>query len=286
MSIIRAERLCFNYPDGTKTLQEINFSVKKGEFVGILGANGSGKTTLLKTLNGLLKPTQGNVYLWEESLKTMDKNKIFTRACMVFQDPDDQLFSPTVGQDIAFGPTNMGFSKEEARRRVRDSLSSVGMSEFEDRTIHSLSYGEKKRICLSGALAMGPEVIFLDEPTASLDPMGVSAIMHLLKKLNREGLTLVMATHSVDLVPLFLDRVVILNKGKIIREGPPQSAFSDPDMVRFAKLRLPQVGHLFEILKKEDKFEIGDLPLTIGEARRRILELSNNLRTSSVLGSK
>lgn len=273
MPIIKAEGICFNYPDGTNALKGIDFSVKKGEFVGILGANGSGKTTLLKILNGLLKPTSGNVYLAGESLKTMDRNKLFTKACTVFQDPDDQLFSPTVAQDIAFGPTNMGLSKQEVEGRVRDSLERVEMSEFGEKAIHNLSYGQKKRICLAGVLAMGPDVIFLDEPTASLDPMGVSVIMHLFKKLNRQGVTMVMASHSIDLVPLFLDRVIILSKGKIAGEGTPAKVFSDPDMVRAAKLRLPRLGHLFEILKKRDNCDVGKLPLTIGEARREILKM-------------
>lgn len=273
MPIIETKDVCFSYPDGSNALDGINFSVKKGEFVGILGANGSGKTTLLRILNALLKPTRGDVYLGEENLKSMDRNRIFAKACTVFQDPDDQLFSPTVAEDIAFGPANMGLSKNEVNRRVDEALASVEMSEFKNKPIHNLSYGQKKRICLAGVLAMGPEIIFLDEPTASLDPMGVSVIMHLLKKLNKQGVTMVMATHCVDLVPLFLDRVVIINKGKIIKEGMPAEVFSDPEAIRFAKLRLPQIGHLFEILKKKDKLAIDNLPLTIGEARQQILEL-------------
>lgn len=272
--MIKAEDLNFYYPNGTLALAGINFQAKKGEFVGILGANGSGKTTLLRILNGLLKPGQGNVYLKAENLKSIERNKLFMSACTVFQDPDDQLFSPTVSQDIAFGPTNMGLSKAEVNQRVAQALAAVEMSEFGGKAIHHLSYGQKKRICLAGVLAMGPEVIFLDEPTASLDPMGVSVIMRLLEKLNRNGVTLVMATHSVDLVPLFLDRAVILDKGKIVKEGLPPEVFSDPELVRRAKLRLPQVGHLFEILKKRDGFPIEDLPLTIGEARRVINEFN------------
>ncbi len=273
MPVIETKDVCFSYPDATKVLEGINFSAGKGEFVGILGANGSGKTTLLKILNGLLKPKKGDVYLTGRSLKSMDKNRLFTKACTVFQDPDDQLFSPTVKEDIAFGPINMGLSEEEVKTRVFNALRAVEMLEFQEKAIHNLSYGQKKRICLAGVLAMGPEVIFLDEPTACLDPMGVSVIMHLLKKLNKEGVTMVMATHCVDLVPLFLDRVIILNKGIIIKEGLPEKVFSDPQAIRFAKLRLPQIGHLFEILKKKDKFEINNLPLTIGEARQQIMEL-------------
>ena len=274
MAIIKTEDVYFRYPDGTNALEEINFSVQKGEFVGILGANGSGKTTLLRVLNGLLKPSQGNVYLEGENIKSIDRNRLFTKACTVFQNPDDQLFSPTVSQDIAFGPTNMGLSKEEVETRACDSLALVEMPEFGGKAIHNLSYGQKKRVCLAGVLAMRPEVIFLDEPTAALDPMGVSTIMHLLKKLNKDGVTMVMATHFVDLAPLFLDRVVILSKGKIIKEGLPEKVFSDPEMIRLAKLRLPQVGHLFEILKKKDGLDIKELPLTIGEAREELRRLN------------
>jgi len=274
MSIIKTEDVYFSYPDGTKALDGINFSANAGEFVGILGANGSGKTTLLRVLNGLLKPTQGNVYLVDESLRSIDRNKLFTKACTVFQDPDDQLFSPTVSQDIAFGPTNMGLSKEEVKKRVYNALACVEMSGFGEKAIHNLSYGQKKRICLAGVLAMGPEVMLLDEPTSSLDPMGVSAIMRLLRKLNKEnGITMVMATHSVDLVPLFIDRVIILNKGKIILDGKPENVFSHAEVIRDAKLRLPRIGHLFEILRKKDGVMFNGLPLTIGEAREVIKSL-------------
>lgn len=273
MPVIETKNISFTYPDGTSVLKGIDFSAMEGEFVGILGGNGSGKTTLLRLLNGLLKPSEGDVCLAGENLRAINRNKLFTKACTVFQDPDDQLFAPTVSQDIAFGPANMGFSKDEVEKRVSDSLALVEMSEFKNKAIHNLSYGQKKRICLAGVLAMGPDVIFLDEPTAALDPMGVSVIMHLLKKLNKEGVTMVMATHSVDLVPLFLDRVIILSGGRIVKEGTPKNVFSEPETVRGAKLRMPQVGHLFEILKKKDGYDVGYLPLTIGEARREIKNL-------------
>lgn len=274
MSIIEAKNIYFTYVDGTCALSGIDFNVEKGEFIGILGANGSGKTTLLRILNGLLKTSSGDVYLDGEDIKSINRDILFRRVCTMFQDPDDQLFSSTVIEDISFGPINMGFTKEEIEKRVKYSLSSVNMLEFADKTISSLSYGQKKRVCLAGVLAMAPEIILLDEPTSSLDPMGVSSIMNLLKKLNVEKkITFVMATHAVDLVPLFIDRVFILSKGRIIREGLPEKVFSDPEVIRSAKLRLPQIGHLFEILKKKDNLPIDNFPLTIGEARREIVKL-------------
>lgn len=267
MNLLEAKNVSFSYPDGTGALAGINFHARKGEFIGILGGNGCGKTTFLKILNGLLKPTTGDVYLEETNFKSLEKNKLFSRVCTLFQNPDDQLFSPTVIEDIAFGPKNMQLSKQEVEERIHRALENVGMTAFAHKSIHALSYGQKKRVCLAGVLAMGPEVILLDEPTASLDPMGVSAIMHLLRDLNREhGMTLVMSTHSVDLVPLFIDRAVILNQGKVVKEGSPQEVFADTETLRSAHLRLTQIGHLFEIMKKKNLLDTGRIPLTIGEA--------------------
>ncbi|MDP3731976.1 MAG: ATP-binding cassette domain-containing protein [Candidatus Omnitrophota bacterium] len=271
MNIMETKNLYFTYPDGTPALQNINLLAKRGEFLGILGSNGSGKTTLLKILNGLLKATKGEVFLGGENIKSIPKDSLFRKVCTCFQNPDDQLFSSTVGEDIAFGPANMGLDKKEIKRRIDYALNAVEMPEFFDRPIHNLSFGEKKRICLAGVLAMGPEVMLLDESTSCLDPMGVNSIMQLLKKLNKEkGITMVMATHSVDLVPLFIDRVVILNKGRIILDGKPEEVFSEAQIIRDAKLRLPRIGHLFEILSKKDGFNFSGLPLTIGEAREEI----------------
>ncbi len=272
--MIEAKNVEFRYPDGTRALDGITFSAGRGEFIGILGGNGCGKTTLLKVLNGLLKPIRGEICLDHENIRSMSRDRLFTRVCTMFQNPDDQLFSPTVREDIAFGPKNMNLAKDEVDRRVSSALSSVGMAESADKPINALSYGQKKRACLAGVLAMRPEVILLDEPTASLDPMGTSSIMHLLKDLNTKGgVTMVMTTHSVDLVPLFIDRAIILNRGRIVKEGSPAEVFADAPALRAANLRLTQIGHLFEILKKKDFIDIENAPLTIGEARREIKEL-------------
>ena len=270
-NLIDVKGLCFSYPDGTNALEDINLGVQKGEFAGILGANGSGKTTLLRLLNGLLKPTKGNIYLEQKDIRSIARDQLFSRVCTCFQNPDHQLFAPTVDQDIAFGPTNMGLARDEVQQRVNNSLAAVGMPEFAHRPINALSFGQKKRICLAGVLAMGPEAILLDEPTSSLDPMGVSTIMQLLRDLNREkGVTMIMSTHSVDLVPLFIDRVIILNKGRVVSAGLPKEVFSEPEIIRLAKLRLPHIGQLFEILKNKDGLNIEQIPLTVGEAREEL----------------
>ena len=274
MNILEARDICFSYPDGTSALNGINFHAGRGEFIGILGGNGSGKTTLLKILNSLLKPTGGDVYLEGDNLKSIARDRILSRVCTMFQNPDDQLFSPTLREDIAFGPRNMGLADNEVAERVEHALGAVGLSEQIDKAINALSYGQKKRACLAGVLAMDPKAILLDEPTASLDPMGTSSIMHLLKDLNvKKGVTMIMTTHSVDLVPLFIDRAVVLNLGKVVKDGSPREVFNDTRTLRAANLRLTQIGHLFEILKKKDFVGIENVPLTIGEARREIKEL-------------
>lgn len=276
MKAIEAKEVCFSYPDGAAVLKGINISIPKGEFAGVLGGNGSGKTTLLRLLNGLLKPAQGDILIEGKNIKSINRDALFTKVCTMFQNPEDQLFSSTVSQDIAFGPTNMGLSREVVSQRVRSALEAVEMSDCAQRPIHALSFGQKKRVCLAGVLAMDPEIILLDEPTSCLDPAGVSSIMQLLKNLNkRKGITFVMSTHSVDLVPVFIDRVIVLNKGIVVHDGPPQAVFSDSDKLKSAKLRLPHIGHLFEVLKNEDGYDITHLPLTVGEAREEINRMRN-----------
>ena len=262
----------FTYADGTQALHDIRLEVRKGEFAGILGSNGSGKTTLLKVMDGLVKEFKGEVLLDNRDVRKLSPKEIYLKVGLVFQNPDDQLFAPTVFEDVAFGPLNMGLSQEEVARRVNSALTAVEMDGFAGKSIHNLSFGQKKRICIAGLLAMGHELLLLDEPTAGLDPMGEYKMMALLTKLNlEEGVTVVMATHSVDLVPLFLDRLYILSKGRIVRSGSPSEVFTAPDDMAQVKLRLPQIAELIYRLKHEDGVAFDKIPLTVGEARREIL---------------
>lgn len=263
----------YTYADGTKALADIRLDVKQGEFVGILGSNGSGKTTLLKIMDGLFKDFKGKVLLDGTDIKKLSPKDIYRKVGLVFQNPDDQLFAPTVYEDVAFGPLNMGFSDAEVARKVEAALKDVEMEDYAKKSIHHLSFGQKKRICIAGLLAMGHEILLMDEPTAGLDPMGEYKMMSLLTRLNRDkGVTIVMATHSVDLVPLFLSRLYIVSKGHIVRGGVPEEVFTAPDEMSKVKLRLPQIAELIYRLKHEDKMNFDKIPLTIGEARREILK--------------
>ena len=271
------KNVSYKYPDGTHALSDISLEVKKGEFIGLLGANGSGKTTLLRAMDKLLKGVEGSVYLGGADIRTLSPKEIYKKVGLVFQNPDDQLFAPTLFEDVAFGPTNMGFAPNEVNERVMSALNEVELKGLEKKSVHNLSFGQRKRACIAGLLAMGHEMLLLDEPTAGLDPMGEYRMMKLLQKLNKEnGVTIVMATHSVDLVPVFLDRLYILSKGRISRGGTPEEVFNAPEDMANIKLRLPHIAELLYKLKHEDKIHFDRIPLTIGEARREILKRMQN----------
>ncbi|MBI5195028.1 MAG: ATP-binding cassette domain-containing protein [Nitrospirae bacterium] len=276
-AVLSVKDVFYRYADGTQALSGINLNIHRGEFVGFLGANGSGKTTLLRVMDGLMKNFEGSVQLDGVEIKNLTSKEIYREVGLVFQNPDDQLFAPTLFEDVAFGPLNMGFNFKEVEQRVMAALEEVELTGLERKSVHNLSFGQRKRACIAGLLAMGHEILLLDEPTAGLDPMGEYKMMKLLRRLNQEnGVTIVMATHSVDLVPVFLDRLYILSKGRITRGGIPEEVFSAPGDMADVKLRLPQIAELIYKLKHEDKIHFARIPLTIGEARREILKTMQN----------
>lgn len=275
MKALETINLCYTYHDGTKALNDLNFSVEKGENMAILGPNGAGKSTLLHHFNGLLMPTSGKVFVLDQEVTSSNLDWVRQKVGLVFQDPDDQLFARTVGEDVAFGPVNLGFPAEEVKARVKWALEATEITELEHKSPSNLSTGQKKRASLAGVLAMKPEIIVLDEPMANLDPRTASKILKLLLQLNQElGLTLIIATHDLDLVPLFANKICIINKGQIAIQGSPVDVFSKADLIRSMDLRLPRITHLFEILNKRNQILTNkNFPLTIGEARKEIVEL-------------
>lgn len=266
--ILQIRNIQYRYHDGTYALRGVSLDIKRGEFLAILGPNGSGKTTLLKHLNGLLKPADGEITLDQKPFAHYPPKAIFQKVGFVFQDPNDQLFAPTVWEDVAFGPMNLGLLRNEIASRVDEALSLVDMRLYANKTIDALSFGQKKRVCIAGVLAMKPEILVLDEPTCGLDPSGVTAIMNLLKELNgRHSITVIMATNTVDLVPVYMDRLAIMYHGNILKTGRPEDVFSNIEEIRHACLELPQIAQLMQVLRDEDNIHMESLPLTVGEAR-------------------
>jgi cobalt/nickel transport system ATP-binding protein len=272
--IIETRGVCYTYQERTRALQDVNFWADASEFVALLASNGSGKTTLIKVLVGLLKPQKGTVTLLGKDLRDYPAAELYQRIGMVFQNPNDQLFAATVEEDVAFGPRNLGLTESEVQQRVTASLEAVAATELRDREIHHLSFGEQKRVAMAGVLAMHPTILILDEPTAGLDPAGEALMMRMLNRLNREqSITVILATHSVDMLPLFADRICMLNRGTVLKEGPADEIFQDHELIHQAGLRLPYISRLLHEMKTYDGVPISGLPLTVGEARKHLLEL-------------
>jgi cobalt/nickel transport system ATP-binding protein len=271
---IEASGVCFTYQEGTQALKDVDFFVRKAEFVAMLASNGSGKTTLIKVLVALLKPQKGKIHIAGRDIGRYSPKELYQRVGLVLQNPKDQLFAATVEEEVAFGPRNLGLSESEVQMRVAESLESVAARELGRRAIHHLSFGEQKRVAIAGVLAMRPSTLILDEPTAGLDPAGETLMLRLLNKLNREQkITVILATHSVDMLPLFTDRIYVLNRGQVLKHGPAYDIFCDHNMIDRANLRLPYVANLLHEMKQHDGVPINGLPLTVGEARMRLLEL-------------
>jgi cobalt/nickel transport system ATP-binding protein len=271
---LEATGVCFTYKEGTQALNEVDFRVKFGEFVAMLASNGSGKTTLIKVLVGLLKPQKGQVRVAGCDVYRASPKDLYQRIGIVFQNPNDQLFAATVEEDVAFGPRNLELPESEVEQRVSEALELVAATDLRRRAIHHLSFGEQKRVSMAGVLAMKPAILILDEPTSGLDPAGEETMMRLLNSLNRrQGITVVLATHLVDMLPLFADRIYVLNRGKVLKHGPAEEVFGDYDMLGKAGLRLPYISTLLHELERYDGVPINGLPLTVGEARKRLMEL-------------
>jgi len=221
---ISITNLSYTYPDGTPGLRGISLDIVRGESVGVIGPNGAGKTTLLLHLNGIFMSKNGNVEVLGKGMKKENIKGIRRSVGLVFQDPDDQLFMPTVFDDVAFGPINMGYAEAEVRESVTRALDGVGMTGYEQRSPHHLSIGEKKRIAIATALAMNPEILVIDEPTANLDPGSKWSLIGLLKRL---PMTKIVASHDLELVQALCPRTIILDQGKGIVDGTTAHVLAD-----------------------------------------------------------
>lgn len=260
MSMIKINKLSFEYirrdEDGNvesinKAIDNVSLDVKKGDFIAVLGANGSGKSTLAKHINAILNPTEGTV--WVNGLDTSDENSIWEirqTAGMVFQNPDNQIIATVVEEDVGFGPENLGIPTEEIWERVENSLKAVGMLEYRKSSPNKLSGGQKQRVAIAGIMAMKPQCIVLDEPTAMLDPNGRKEVIATIRELNKaENVTIILITHHMDEV-IYADKVFVMEHGHVVMEGKPREIFSKVEEIKKYRLDVPQVTELAYELKK------------------------------------
>jgi len=274
--MLKAENLLYSYDNGVKkidaVLDNLNLNIKKGEFVAILGHNGCGKSTLAKHFNGLLLPLSGNVYV--AGINTSDEEKLLEirkKVGMVFQNPDNQIVANVVEEDVAFAPENLGVPSSEIRKRVDEALKTVDMYRFRKHAPHLLSGGQKQRVAIAGAIAMKPECIVMDEPTAMLDPMGRAEVMETILKLKaQENITVVLITHYMDEAAL-ADRVVVMDDGRIVIDDVPKKVFSKVELLKKLGLDVPQVTELAYELNKEG-IDIDYDVLTVTECADKVLD--------------
>lgn len=280
MSIV-VKNLTYIYDEGmpfeNKALDNISFEIKDRDFVGLIGHTGSGKSTLIQHLNGLIKPSSGDIYV--NDFKITDPNLNLTevrkRVGIVFQYPEYQLFEETVEKDIAFGPSNLGLSDEEISVRVRESMEAVGLNyeEYKDKSPFDLSGGQKRRVAIAGVIAMNPELLILDEPTAGLDPGGRDEIFDLIRRLHEErNMTIILSSHSMDDMAKIAKNIIVMNHGKIEFMGTPREVFNEhAPRLKEIGLDIPQVLEL--AIKLRDKgFDIRNDVLTIDEIKEEILK--------------
>ena len=243
--------LCFSYPDSPPALNGVSLRITHGESVAVVGGNGAGKSTLLLHLNGLLPPSSGQVRVGDIPVTPKTVARVRESVGMVFQQAEDQLFMPTVREDVAFGPLNMGLPPEEIRRRVDTALEAVGMLAYKKHAPHLLSGGQKQRVAIAGVLAMQPKTIVLDEPTAMLDPQGRQEVVSIVEKLSREqNITVVLITHHMD-EAVCADRVIAMDDGKIIADGTPKEVFVQIELLKRVGLTVPQTTLLLDALNQD-----------------------------------
>jgi len=271
---LSTKNLTYTYPDGTQALRNVDLEIRKGEKIAIIGPNGAGKSTLFSHFNGLTQPSSGEILIDNNVIK-YDKNSLLEvrqKVGIVFQDPNDQLFAPTVKEDVAFGPMNLGLEYDEVEKRVEEALKMVGMEEYRDKTPHHLSGGQQKRVAIAGIVAMRPEIMILDEPTAGLDPEGVAKVLKILNKLNSEGMTIVISSHDIEMVNEFTNKIFVLYDGEIIASGDNHEIFSDKELLKKAHLKAPITTEILYGLKNYG-FDVDTSKVSVDELIKEIIRI-------------
>ena len=277
MSII-LDKVNYVYSEGTayqiQALKDVNLTIEDGQFIGVIGHTGSGKSTLIQHLNGLMKATSGTIYFHGQDIyeDDFDLRELRNRVGLVFQYPEHQLFETTIFDDVCFGPKNQGLSKEEAGLRAFEALRSVGLpEELYYQSPFDLSGGQKRRVAIAGVLAMKPEVLILDEPTAGLDPAGRDEILDLVERMHRErGITVILVSHSMEDVAKYVERIIVMNHGSVMLDGAPKEVFRHYKELEAVGLAAPQVTYIMHDLKMKG-FPVGVTATTVEEAADEIM---------------
>jgi len=265
--VLKFDQVSICYGSGIKALNNISLRFVKGESVVICGPNGSGKTTLLKAAAGLLLPTEGQVFLVKEKLTKKNRNHAFKKIGFLFQEAEDQLFCPTVREDVEYGPINQGLNAEIIKQRVEYAFDIMGLTDLADRPIHHLSGGQKKRVALAGILAMQPSILVLDEPTNGLDGQTSQELVKTLQHLNQaHGFTLIVVTHDLNSISQYAQRIIILKEGRIFKDGPIREVVSNIEALEEANIEPPIITRYFYLKNKQNQVENKKLPLSIEEA--------------------
>jgi cobalt/nickel transport system ATP-binding protein len=252
MHLIETRDLVYTYPGNVTALHGINFVAPRNARIAVIGSNGAGKSTLFKLFNGIFKPTSGSVLIRGEAITKENIREVRKFVGIVFQNADDQIFSPTVEQDVAFGPVNLGLDPDTIHHRVHEALRLVGIEDLAHRVPHHLSGGEKKRVAIAGVVAMEPEVLVLDEPTAGLDPQGVHDLIGFINSLSiKYGMTVIFSTHDVSLVAEVADYVYVMNKGRFVAQGTVEEIFLQPEMLKSVRLDVPVLPKLIRSLQQK-----------------------------------
>ncbi|MCL2637798.1 MAG: energy-coupling factor transporter ATPase [Oscillospiraceae bacterium] len=283
MTAIETKNLSYRYGIGTpfeiKAVDDVNLTIEKGDFIGIIGHTGSGKSTLMQHLNGLLKPTDGEIIINERSIwsKDVDIRSIRFEVGLVFQYSEHQLFEETVFKDIAFGPKNIGLSEEEITVRVTRAAQAMGVHDsWLERSPFDLSGGQKRRVALAGVIAMEPQILVLDEPAAGLDPYGRDKVLSQIKKYHDEyKTTILLVSHSMEDIVKYADKVIVMNKGGVFLYEKTDKVFSHADEIVEIGLDVPQITRLARLLKAQG-IDIGDDVYTVERAKERVLEVLKN----------
>lgn len=271
MQAIKFDNVSFSYNDGAKVVDGLSLEVEKGEFVAVVGRNGSGKSTAAKLINGLLTPDEGKVYV--NGIDTSATNDIFavrSTVGMVFQNPDNQMVATIVEDDVAFGPENLGVEREEIGRRIDFALGVTGIEKFRNKPSAELSGGQKQRVAIAGVLAVKPQILILDEATSMLDPLGRKEVNEVIRKLNKDGMTVVTVTHYME-EAVDADRVIVFDGGKVAFSGTPKEVFSREKDLEACGLCLPRATYIFNRLKERGVIS-GDVVLTGEELEVRLCE--------------